>query len=77
MTKEPGSRAKLQTYFLEHVGEVLDSETLRLVAGTSEWGAACPRVTQRVRNEQRNAQRPERPEAGTIHVGRYRTAARI
>ncbi|MDR1796090.1 MAG: HNH endonuclease [Clostridiales Family XIII bacterium] len=35
--KTPGAKAKLRMYFLEHVGEVLDSGILREVAGTSEW----------------------------------------
>lgn len=35
--KGAGARAKLRAYFLEHIGEVLDSETLRHVADTSEW----------------------------------------
>ena len=30
-----GARDKLRTYFLEHLGEVLDSDTLREVAGIS------------------------------------------
>lgn len=37
MPKKQGSKAKLKAYFTQHVGEVLDSETLRQVAGTSEW----------------------------------------
>lgn len=36
--RTPGAKAKLRAYLLEHVGEVLDSNTLRDVAGTSEWG---------------------------------------
>lgn len=32
-----GARDKLRTYFLGHIGEVLDSDTLREVAGISEW----------------------------------------
>jgi hypothetical protein len=32
-----GSRSKLRAYFLEHLGEVLDSGTLREAAGVSEW----------------------------------------
>jgi hypothetical protein len=35
--KKQGARSKLRDYFHEHVGEVLDSDTLRDVAGTSEW----------------------------------------
>ncbi len=43
-----GSRAKLRMYFLEHIGEVLESETLRNVAGTSEWA----RRVRELRNEE-------------------------
>lgn len=32
-----GARGKLRDYFLAHIGEVLDSNTLREVAGISEW----------------------------------------
>jgi 5-methylcytosine-specific restriction endonuclease McrA len=49
--KEPkgkGSRSKLRAYFLKNVGNVLDSETLRSVAGTSEWG----RRVRELRNEE-------------------------
>jgi len=36
--REPGARSKLRTFFLKHVGEVLDSETLKDAAGgVSEW----------------------------------------
>lgn len=38
MPRPPGARAKLRAYFETHVGEKLNSETLRQVAGTSEWG---------------------------------------
>ena len=48
MTRQQGSRAKLHDYFLAHVGEVLDSNTLREVAGTSEWA----RRIRELRNEQ-------------------------
>lgn len=37
MARAPGSRKKLRDYLVEHVGEVLSSDTLRAVAGTSEW----------------------------------------
>lgn len=37
MPQRIGAKAKLRAYFLEHIGEVLDSDTLRQVAGTSEW----------------------------------------
>jgi hypothetical protein len=43
-----GSRDKLKKYFLEHLGEVLDSETLRSVAGVSEWA----RRVRELRNEE-------------------------
>jgi hypothetical protein len=36
--KGEGSKAKLRAYFYDRVGQVLDSEELRLVAGSSEWG---------------------------------------
>lgn len=48
MAKQLGSRAKLRSYFLQHVGEVLDSETLRQIAGTSEWA----RRIRELRNEE-------------------------
>ena len=35
--RQSGARAKLRGYFLEHIGEILDSDTLREVAGISEW----------------------------------------
>lgn len=43
-----GSRAKLRAFFMEHVGQVLNSDTLREVAGTSEWG----RRVRELRNEE-------------------------
>lgn len=46
--KNPGARDKLRKYFLNHLGEVLDSDTLGEVAGISEW--AC-RVRE-LRNEE-------------------------
>lgn len=52
MTKKPskakGSRAKLREFFLDNVGKVLDSDTLRDVAGTSEWA----RRVRELRNEE-------------------------
>lgn len=36
--KKLGSKEKLRLYLLEHIGEVLESETLREVAQASEWG---------------------------------------
>ena len=46
--KEKGSRDKLREYFLLNVGKVLNSNTLREVAGTSEWG----RRIRELRNEE-------------------------
>lgn len=37
MARSPGARDRLRSYFLSHIGEVLDSETLREVGGISEW----------------------------------------
>ena len=34
--KGKGSRAKLREFFIENVRKILDSDTLRKVAGTSE-----------------------------------------
>lgn len=52
MSKKPpkgkGSRAKLREYFIDNVGKVLNSDTLREVAGTSEWG----RRVRELRNEE-------------------------
>jgi hypothetical protein len=46
--KGRGSRTKLRDYFVENVGIVLDSDTLREIAGTSEWG----RRVRELRNEE-------------------------
>lgn len=46
--KQLGSRDKLRQYFLEHVGEVLNSQALREVAGVSEWA----RRVRELRNEE-------------------------
>ena len=46
--KGKGSRAKLREYFIENAGKVLNSDTLRDVAGTSEWG----RRVRELRNEE-------------------------
>lgn len=46
--KGQGSRTKLRDYFKENVGIVLDSDTLREIAGTSEWG----RRVRELRNEE-------------------------
>ncbi len=42
-----GSKAKLKDFFTENVGKILNSDTLREVAGTSEWG----RRVRELRNE--------------------------
>lgn len=46
--KKFGARDKLRKYFLEHLGEILDSNTLRDVAGASEWA----RRIRELRNEE-------------------------
>ena len=43
-----GARDKLRKYFLDHIGQVLDSDTLREVAGISEWA----RRVRELRNEE-------------------------
>jgi hypothetical protein len=43
-----GARDKLRKYFLEHLDEILDSDTLREVAGISEWA----RRVRELRNEE-------------------------
>jgi hypothetical protein len=48
MPDKIGSRAKLRNYFQKHVGKILDSATLRKVAGTSEWA----RRVRELRNEE-------------------------
>jgi hypothetical protein len=48
MSRESGARDKLRLYFLSHVGEVLDSDTLREIAGISEWA----RRVRELRNEE-------------------------
>jgi hypothetical protein len=47
-SKGKGSRAKLRDYFIANVGKILDSDTLREVAGTSEWA----RRVRELRNEE-------------------------
>lgn len=48
-TRGNGAKTKLRNYFLEHVGEVLDSDTLKTVAdGASEWA----RRIRELRNEE-------------------------
>ncbi len=46
--KKKGARTKLREYFIANVGKVLDSETLRTVAGVSEWA----RRVRELRNEE-------------------------
>jgi hypothetical protein len=46
--KGKGSRARLREFFTKNVGKVLNSDTLREVAGTSEWG----RRVRELRNEE-------------------------
>ncbi len=46
--KEPGSKDKLREHFLSDIGRVLDSETLRRVADSSEWA----RRVRELRNEE-------------------------
>lgn len=46
--KGNSARDKLRAYFLAHIGEVLDSDTLREVAGISEWA----RRVRELRNEE-------------------------
>jgi 5-methylcytosine-specific restriction endonuclease McrA len=52
MTNRPpkgkGSRAKLRDFFMANVGKIINSDTLRNVAGTSEWG----RRVRELRNEE-------------------------
>ncbi|KAA6338308.1 Type-2 restriction enzyme KpnI [termite gut metagenome] len=48
LQKGKGSRAKLREYFIANVGKVLDSDTLREIAGTSEWA----RRVRELRNEE-------------------------
>ena len=43
-----GSRAKLREYFIKNVGKILNSDILREIAGTSEWG----RRVRELRNEE-------------------------
>ena len=46
--REKGSRAKLREFFIANVGKILGSDTLREVAGTSEWA----RRVRELRNEE-------------------------
>lgn len=46
--RKKGSKAKLREFFFENVDVILDSDTLREVAGTSEWA----RRVRELRNEE-------------------------
>ena len=46
--KKLSARDRLRAYFLMHTGEILDSDTLREVAGVSEWA----RRVRELRNEE-------------------------
>jgi len=46
--KNKGARAKLREFFIANVGKTLSSDTLRKVAGTSEWA----RRVRELRNEE-------------------------
>jgi 5-methylcytosine-specific restriction endonuclease McrA len=46
--KVQGSRTKLREFFMSNVGILLDSNTLRIIAGTSEWA----RRIRELRNEE-------------------------
>ena len=46
--RKPGARSKLRNCFIGHIGEVLESDTLRDVAGVSEWA----RRVRELRNEE-------------------------
>ncbi len=46
--RKKGSRAKLRDFLMKNVGKVLDSDTLREIAGTSEWA----RRVRELRNEE-------------------------
>ncbi len=48
MAKKKGARIKLREFFTENVGKVLDSDTLREIAGVSEWA----RRVRELRNEE-------------------------
>ena len=48
MEKGSGARSKLRIFFLRHLGEIIDSDTLRSVAGVSEWA----RRIRELRNEE-------------------------
>jgi HNH endonuclease len=48
MSKKLGSKRKLRDFFEANLGKVLDSKTLQVVAGSSEWG----RRIRELRNEE-------------------------
>ncbi len=48
MARSPGAKTKLREYFYDHIGVVLDSDTLREIAGVSEWA----RRVRELRNEE-------------------------
>lgn len=48
LPRAQGSKSKLRDYFKENVGFVLDSDSLREIAGTSEWA----RRVRELRNEE-------------------------
>lgn len=48
LPRSKGSRAKLREFFIANIGKILDSDTLREVAGTSEWA----RRVRELRNEE-------------------------
>ena len=48
MAKRKGARAKLREYFVAHVGQVLNANQLRKIAGISEWA----RRIRALRNEE-------------------------
>jgi len=75
MAKRQGARVKLREYFLKNVGEILDSETLRVIAGSSEWA----RRVRELRNEegmniQTHNDRSDF-ETGGIRSCRYKTSS--
>jgi len=48
MAKKIGAKSKLKEFFKSHVGEIVDSDTLRQIAGASEWA----RRVRELRNEE-------------------------
>ena len=43
-----GAKAKLRAFFLDHIGQVIDSKMLQQVTGSSEWA----RRVRELRNEE-------------------------